>query len=144
MSHQLPGLLVSSAQLAPSTSVRLVPAPRRAPCLDVGSEGSEHFLSSEVGATHNQAMPVPWERNERIKYRKDRGAQAEGALAARRPLPPDSHVNPPKSTSTQGSEPSCLTSAITEQLRLVERTFSLLTAWRKVLRWESSVSAGPR
>lgn len=39
----------------------------------------------------------------------------------------------PNSTSTQGSEPSCLTSAITEQLRLVERTFSLLTAWRKVL-----------
>lgn len=39
----------------------------------------------------------------------------------------------PNSTSTQGSEPSCLTSTITEQLRLVERTFSLLTAWRKVL-----------
>lgn len=47
----------------------------------------------------------------------------------------------PNNTSTQGSEPSCLTSATTEQLRLVARTFSLLTAWRKVLRWEGGVSA---
>ena len=38
----------------------------------------------------------------------------------------------PNSTSTQGSEPLCLISTITEQLRFVQRTFSLLTAWWKV------------
>lgn len=55
--------------------------------------------------------------------------------------PPASQPDLPNTTSTQGSEPSCLTSAITEQLRFVARTFSLLTAWRKVLRREDPVSA---
>lgn len=44
---------------ARGTSARLVPAPRRAPSLDVEGEGSEHFLGGEVGAAHNQAMSIP-------------------------------------------------------------------------------------
>lgn len=49
---------VSSALSTLGNRARLVPATRRAPGLDVGGEGSEHFLSGEVGATHNQAMAV--------------------------------------------------------------------------------------
>lgn len=57
-------LLVSYALSAARISARAVPAPRRAPGQDVGGEGSEHFLGGEVGAAHNQAMPVSWGRSE--------------------------------------------------------------------------------
>lgn len=50
--------MVSSALSAPGTGAGLVPAPRRAPGLDVGGEGSEHLLGGEVSAAHNQAMPI--------------------------------------------------------------------------------------
>ena len=70
-------LLVSSALSAPGTGARLVPAPRRTPGLDVGGEGREHFLGGEVRAAHNQAMPVSWGRNKRVRHREDGGAGAE-------------------------------------------------------------------
>lgn len=110
---------------------------RRAPGLDVGGEGGEHFLGGEQGAAHNEAVPVSCEEA-RVRYEDSR---AQGSRPPSRPTPP---ASAPKSTSTQGSEPSCLTSTTTEHFKLVARTFSRLTAWRKVLRREGGVSAGPR
>lgn len=49
---------VSSELSMLGNRARLVPATRRAPGLDVGGEGSEHFLGGEVSATHNQVMPI--------------------------------------------------------------------------------------
>lgn len=89
-----------------------------------------------MGAAHNQPIPISWGR---CKPLSEEPGMCR-ARAAIRPRPPASLPGSPNSTSTQGSEPSCLTSAITEQLRLVARTFSLLTACRKVLRWEGNVS----
>ena len=43
---------------APGPGAWLVPAPCRALGLDVGGEGSEHFLGGEVCAVHNQMTPV--------------------------------------------------------------------------------------
>lgn len=73
---------VSSELSMLGNRARLVPATRRAPGLDVGGEGSEHFLSGEVGATHNQAMAVSWGRNKRIRQEKDSWAGVEGTPAA--------------------------------------------------------------